>query len=108
MAAQLLPTGGIALVGAPDGDIAFNDARCTPVQAMQVDITQDIIDDLLENARGGKQPQIVFGRTPVRVHSHPFRTLHGACTLPAMARPCRRGHGGLRLGRRGQMQHDLS
>ncbi|KAJ5055651.1 hypothetical protein J3E72DRAFT_228043 [Bipolaris maydis] len=64
MAAQLLPTGGIALVGAPDGDIAFNDARCTPVQAMQVDITQDIIDDLLENARGGKQPQIVFGRTP--------------------------------------------
>lgn len=67
MAASLLQTGGIALVGAPDGDIIPNDAKSTPVQAMQVDITQDIIDELLESARGGKLPQIIFGRTPVCV-----------------------------------------
>ncbi|USP79115.1 hypothetical protein yc1106_06389 [Curvularia clavata] len=64
MAASLLHTGGIALVGAPDGDIIPKDAKSTPVQAMQVDITQDIIDELLESARGGKLPQIIFGRTP--------------------------------------------
>lgn len=66
MAATLLPSGGIALVGAPDSDMAFKDARVPPVQAMQLDISQDIIDELLESLRSGKPPQILFGRTPVR------------------------------------------
>ena len=67
MATSLLPTGGIALVGAPDSDVGFKDSSTTPVQAMQVDITQNIIDELLESVRGGKSLQIIFGRTPVCV-----------------------------------------
>ncbi|KAF1830315.1 hypothetical protein BDW02DRAFT_559308 [Decorospora gaudefroyi] len=64
MATSLLAVGSIALVGAPDGDMGLKDARPTPVQAMQVDITQDIVDELLESVRSGKPPQIIFGRTP--------------------------------------------
>jgi RNA polymerase II elongation factor ELL len=45
------------------------DAKTTPVQAMQVEITQDIVDELLESVRSGKAPQIIFGRTPVCVHN---------------------------------------
>ena len=63
----MLPVGGIALVGAPDGDLGLDDARTTPVQAMQVDITQDIVDALLESIKSEKPPQILFGRTPVCV-----------------------------------------
>jgi RNA polymerase II elongation factor ELL len=69
MATSPLPSGGIALVGAPDSDIEIKDAKTTPVQAMQVEITQDIVDELLESVRSGKAPQIIFGRTPVCVHN---------------------------------------
>ena len=61
---MVLPAGGIALVGAQTGDIGD---RPPPVQAMQVEMTQDIVDELLESLRSGKPPQILFGRTPVRV-----------------------------------------
>ncbi|KAH6852808.1 hypothetical protein BKA58DRAFT_450107 [Alternaria rosae] len=64
MATSLLPLGGIALVGAPDSDAGLKDDRRPPVQAMQVDITQDIVDELLASVRSGKSPQIIFGRTP--------------------------------------------
>ncbi|KAL5424073.1 hypothetical protein PMIN04_003398 [Paraphaeosphaeria minitans] len=64
MATSLLPSGGIALFGAPDGDIGSRVAKTTPLQAMQVDMTQDIVDELLESVRSGKPPQILFGRTP--------------------------------------------
>ncbi|KAJ4365491.1 hypothetical protein N0V95_000426 [Ascochyta clinopodiicola] len=57
----MLPSGRIALVGAPNGDMGD---RLPPVQAMQVDMTQDIVDELLESMRSGKPPQILFGRTP--------------------------------------------
>lgn len=66
MATHLLPTGGIALRGAPDSDIGSRDAKSTPIQAMQVDMAQDLVDELLESLRSGKPPQIYFGRTPVR------------------------------------------
>jgi RNA polymerase II elongation factor ELL len=66
MATSLLPSGGIALLGAPDSDIGSRAATTTPIQAMQVDMTQDIVDELLESVRSGKPPQILFGRTPVR------------------------------------------
>jgi RNA polymerase II elongation factor ELL len=63
MAADLLPDGGIALVGAPDANPS------TPsLPAMHVEITQDIVDELLASMRSGKAPHIVFGRTPVRLH----------------------------------------
>lgn len=68
MATSLLPTGGIALLGAPDSDIGSKDPRTTPVQVMQVEMTQDIVDELLESVRSGARPQILFGRTPVCVH----------------------------------------
>lgn len=68
MAATLLSSGGIALVGAPDSDIGSKDSRVTPVQAMQVEMTQDIVNELLESVRNGLSPQIFFGRTPVCVH----------------------------------------
>ncbi|KAL1795263.1 hypothetical protein ACET3X_007079 [Alternaria dauci] len=64
MATSMLASGGIALVGAPDSDSGLKDGKQPPVQAMQVDITQDIVDELLESARSGKPPQIIFGRTP--------------------------------------------
>jgi RNA polymerase II elongation factor ELL len=66
MATALLPTGGIALHGAPDSDIGSRDAKHMTVQAMQVEMTQDIVDELLESVRSGKAPQLLFGRTPVR------------------------------------------
>jgi RNA polymerase II elongation factor ELL len=65
MAAALLPAGGVALRGAPDADIGSRTARTTPIQAMHVEMTQDIVDDLLESVRSGQPPQIFFGRTPV-------------------------------------------
>ncbi|KAF2112021.1 hypothetical protein BDV96DRAFT_165172 [Lophiotrema nucula] len=64
MAATVLPAGGIALHGAPDSDIGSKDTKTTPIQVMQLEMTQDIIDELLESVRSGKPPQIYFGRTP--------------------------------------------
>ncbi|KAF2268260.1 hypothetical protein CC78DRAFT_613456 [Lojkania enalia] len=64
MAATVLPPGGVALHGAPDSDIGSKDAKCTPVQIMQLDMTQDIVNELLESVRSGKPSQIFFGRTP--------------------------------------------
>lgn len=51
-------------MGVPKGD--FGD-RPPPLQAMQVEMTQDIVDELLDSMRSGKPPQILFGRTPVCV-----------------------------------------
>jgi RNA polymerase II elongation factor ELL len=68
MATALLPTGGIALVGAPDSDIESNSP---PMQAMQVEMTQEIVDELLESVRSGKAPQIFFGKAPVCDHIFP-------------------------------------
>lgn len=64
MAATLHPAGPIALVGAPDSDIGSRDHSSTPFQAMQVDIPQDIIDQLLESSRNGNSPRILFGKQP--------------------------------------------
>ncbi|KAF2808274.1 uncharacterized protein BDZ99DRAFT_499634 [Mytilinidion resinicola] len=64
MASTLLPSGGIALHGAPDSDISTKEARSHAVHVMQLEITQDIINELLESAHGGKPPQILFGRNP--------------------------------------------
>jgi RNA polymerase II elongation factor ELL len=65
MATTLLPPGGVALVGAPDRDMESRDASLQPLQAMPVDLTQEIVDELLESVRSGKAPQLFFGKTPV-------------------------------------------
>ncbi|KAH7138583.1 hypothetical protein B0J11DRAFT_422802 [Dendryphion nanum] len=75
MPATALPTGGIALHGAPDFDITSKDTRNMPVQAMQLEITQDIVDELLESVRTGKVPQIVFGRAPQLKYGDKTHTL---------------------------------
>jgi RNA polymerase II elongation factor ELL len=64
MAADLLPDGGIALCGAPHAHASPNSPS---PPAMHVEITQDIVDELLASMRSGKSPQIIFGRTPVRL-----------------------------------------
>lgn len=71
MTTSLLPTGGIALVGCSDRDLGNNEANPSPLQAMQVEMTQDIVDELLESVRSGKPPQLFFGRTPVCVQTSP-------------------------------------
>ncbi|KAF2182575.1 hypothetical protein K469DRAFT_585774 [Zopfia rhizophila CBS 207.26] len=64
MAATVLPSAGIALHGAPDSDIGTKDAKTSAIQVMQLEMTQDVVDELLESVRSGKHPQILFGRTP--------------------------------------------
>ncbi|KAL5119747.1 hypothetical protein ACEQ8H_002353 [Pleosporales sp. CAS-2024a] len=64
MATALLPARGIALVGAPDSDMECRDAHPPPLQAMQVEMTQEIVDELVQSVRSGKAPQIFFGKTP--------------------------------------------
>lgn len=85
MAATVLPPGGIALHGAPDSDIGTKDGKHMPMQAIQLEMTQDIVDELLDSVRSRKPPQIFFGRTPVRV-------LLLCSPIPAplnlLARPC--------------------
>jgi RNA polymerase II elongation factor ELL len=78
MATTLLPPGGIALVGAPDRDMESRDTSSPPLQAMQVDLTQDIVDELLESVRSGKAPQIVFGKSPVCASTPP----EACCVTP--------------------------
>lgn len=59
-----MSTGGITLHGAPDYDIGSKELKSLPLQAMQLDIAQDIIDELLDSVNSGKLPQMIFGRTP--------------------------------------------
>jgi len=68
MAATAMPSTTIALHGAQDSDIGSKDAKHTPTQAMYLEMPQDIVDELLDSARNGRAPQIVFGRTPVGFH----------------------------------------
>lgn len=60
----MAPTGDVALVGAPDGSIASKNAGLAPIHAMQVEITQDIVDELLESIQSGQTPQVLFGKAP--------------------------------------------
>jgi len=56
----------IALQGAPDTLIGTPDAKTKPVQVMQLDLTKNILNELLDCVRDGKSPQVLFGRAPVR------------------------------------------
>lgn len=69
MATALPPTAALALHGAPDSDVGSRDARTTPIQAMHIEMTQDLVDGLVDSVQSGKPPHISFGRTPVRAHS---------------------------------------
>jgi hypothetical protein len=70
MASTALSAGGIALHGAPDTDLASKDAKQhAQLHAMQIDMTQDVLDQLLDTMNSGKLPQLYFGRTPVRTQT---------------------------------------
>ncbi|KAH4600377.1 E3 ubiquitin protein ligase [Parastagonospora nodorum] len=78
MATALLRAGGIALVGAPDSDMDSRDANSPPMQAMQVEMTQEIIDELLESVRSGKAPQIFFGKNPQLKYGDKTHVIHSS------------------------------
>jgi RNA polymerase II elongation factor ELL len=52
----------VALVGAPD---ANPQAKTRCVQAMQLNLTNDVVEELLDCIKSGKCPQVLFGSTPV-------------------------------------------
>jgi hypothetical protein len=56
----------IELSGAPDDFIDTPEAKSSAVQVMHIDLTQAVLDDLLQCTRDGKPPHILFGRNPVR------------------------------------------
>lgn len=72
MASSILPPTGIALQGAPDTDIGTKEAKSNAVQVMQLEMTQSVVDELLECVRSGKPPQILFGRAPVCLMKSPL------------------------------------
>ena len=55
----------IALNGAPDALIGTPEDRSSAVPMMQIDLTDDVLEELLACTKAGKAPHIVFGRTPV-------------------------------------------
>jgi RNA polymerase II elongation factor ELL len=65
-------SGTALLDGAPDALIGTAEAKGNSVQVMQLEMSNDVLEELLESARRGKQPQIVFGRTPVCLGPFPW------------------------------------
>lgn len=56
----------ILLEGAPDGLIGKSDEwKSSPVQVMQLEMSNDVLDELLDCVRRNKSPQVMFGRNPV-------------------------------------------
>ncbi|KAF2140015.1 uncharacterized protein K452DRAFT_310368 [Aplosporella prunicola CBS 121167] len=62
MASAVVSPAGLTLHGAPDACI---DDPTKLVPAMHLEMTQDILDELLQSIRNGKPPQLLFGRNPV-------------------------------------------
>lgn len=54
------------LEGAPDASIGTQEAKASAVQVMHLEMSNEVLDDLLECIRKGKAPQVLFGKTPVR------------------------------------------
>ena len=53
----------VALVGAPDADPQAK-TRC-----VQLNLTSDVVEELLDCIKSGKRPQVLFGSTPVRAYT---------------------------------------
>jgi RNA polymerase II elongation factor ELL len=58
-------SGTALLDGAPDALIGTPEAKGMAVQVMQLEMSNDVLEELLESVRRGKQPQVVFGKSPV-------------------------------------------
>jgi hypothetical protein len=57
-------SGPVFLEGAPDACIG-PEGNADAVQVMHLEMSNDVLEELLESVRRGKQPQVVFGRSPV-------------------------------------------
>lgn len=55
----------ILLKGAFDESIGTPEARNGPVQVMHLELSNDILNELLECVRKNKAPQVLFGKVPV-------------------------------------------
>jgi RNA polymerase II elongation factor ELL len=55
----------ILLQGAPDINIGTTQDKSKVVQVMQLDMSNDVLEELLAYSRQGKTPQIQLGRNPV-------------------------------------------
>ncbi|KAH0548561.1 hypothetical protein GP486_007895 [Trichoglossum hirsutum] len=63
----VFPETGVSLHGAPDDEQASLPSRGKPVQVMQLDVPEVILDELVKSARGSKMATniaIHFGRSP--------------------------------------------
>jgi RNA polymerase II elongation factor ELL len=58
----------MSLEGAPDALIGTAEAKGNAVQVVQLDMSNDVLDELLDCIRRGKPPQVLFGRSPVCIH----------------------------------------
>jgi RNA polymerase II elongation factor ELL len=57
-------SGNVLLDGAPDAFIG-PEGNAKAVQVMHLEMSNDVLEELLESVRRGKQPHVVFGRNPV-------------------------------------------
>jgi len=57
----------VSLLGAPDAAVGQPQIKGKGLQAMQLDLTADVIEELLDCIKSGKTPQILLGNSPVRV-----------------------------------------
>jgi RNA polymerase II elongation factor ELL len=75
-------SGTALLDGAPDAFIGTPEAKAKAVQVMQLEMSNDVLEELLESVRRGKQPQVVFGKSPVCLGPLPWVLLadHGEPT----------------------------
>lgn len=78
MTLPLFPTAAVSLLGAPDGHDQHGNSSAPPMQLMHLEITQDIVDDLLAGLHSGKSPQILFGRTPQLKYGDKTHLLHAS------------------------------
>lgn len=65
MASERIPHDGVVLRGAPDTFIGTTQAKTRAVQVMQLDMSQEVVEELVRCSRDGRPPQILFGRNPV-------------------------------------------
>lgn len=63
MTTTTLPPEGISLVGGSDHDAGVKETK-TPLQAMQLEMSANMVQELLESQLSGKPLHLVFGRTP--------------------------------------------
>ncbi|KAF2417434.1 hypothetical protein EJ08DRAFT_703410 [Tothia fuscella] len=69
-------SGPILLEGAPDTSIGTPEAKAKAVQVMQLEMSNDVLEELLESVRRGKQPSVVFGKIPMIRYDGRSQNLH--------------------------------